>query len=174
MSVHKNTWKGQRTVYHKIRDYARCINRPWNWRNAAADLGVPKRQVMSAMASLRAEGEIVRIGDPKQGMHLHSSRMPSRCKIEYDWTPDRVRLEAILKNWEPGTFRDAAACARACGLAVRTTYRYLETLVHVGAVEWCRSATICGSFRRTELDLPETLPPYSEVQGALQRRADAT
>lgn len=167
-------YMGERTAYQQIRDYARCLGRPWSWRNVANDLGLAKRKILYAMADLKKAGEIVRIGNPKQGMYLHTSRMPKYgAKLEYDWTPDKSKLQAILKDWEPGTYRDAAACAAACGLAERTGYRYLELLVFVGAVEWCLVPHIEGSYRRTELSLPETLPAYSEAAGCIKRRKDA-
>lgn len=167
-------YQGERTCYQQVRDYARCLSRPWSWRNVASDLGLPKRNVMKAMQALRNDGEIVRIGPARRGIHLHVTRMPAYgARLEYDWRPDLKRLELMLAGWEPGIYRDAAACAAAAGLAIRTAYRYLELLIYVGVVDYATVPHIDGAYRRTELSLPAVLPAYSEAKGAIQRRKDA-
>lgn len=167
-------YMGERTAYQQIRDYARCLGRPWSWRNVANDLGLGKRKILYAMAELKKAGEIRGVGEPRHGMYLHTSRLPkARKPVVYDWRPDFRLMYLILNEWEPGTYRDAAACAAACGLAERTVYRYLEILVYVGAVEWCLVPHIEGSYRRTELSTPATWPAYSEAAGSIKRRRDA-
>lgn len=123
---HCATWNGARTAYHQIRDYARCIGRPWSWRNAAADLGLGKRIVLQAMRYLRDEGEIVRVGEPRHGMYIHVSRHRRANQAQ--------RNRRILAAMKPEVIYTARGLRGLTGLADLATAE-LDALAEAGKIE---------------------------------------
>lgn len=157
------------TQIEQLTHYARALDRkPFTYKDVMRDLGFCKSRSIIAMSKLKAAGILQEIGKKGEGIYRLA---PVLTRFEGsgsdDWTPSTAKLNQIQNAMVPGRNYTAGELSEMCLIPERTLYRYLECLVHIGAVAVRPNAAgkrFC--YYRTAQSI-KNVPVYSEFRGIL-------
>lgn len=153
----------------QLTSYARSMERkPFTYKDVMRDLGFCKSRSIIAMSKLKAAGILQQIGRRDQGIYRLAPALAQVAKPGSDeWTPSTAKLNQIQNAMAPGRNYTAGELSEMCLIPERTLYRYLECLVHIGAVAVRPNAAgkrFC--YYRTAQSI-KNVPVYSEFRGIL-------
>ena len=156
------------TQIEQLTSYARSMERkPFTYKDVMRDLGFCKSRSIIAMSKLKAAGILQQIGRREQGIYRLAPALSNSEARSDEWTPSTAKLNQIQNAMVPGRNYTAGELSEMCLIPERTLYRYLECLVHIGAVAVRPNAAgkrFC--YYRTAQSI-KNVPVYSEFRGIL-------
>lgn len=118
-------------------NFLRIMRHPFTMQEAMHGTGLPKATLLLLLPQAEKAGVLRCISLDNAAQQVWLARPPQivLCRQQYDFKPSPTKLRRLLSEMVSGQSYSARELAEAAQMPLRTTYRYLQSLEHLGCIQ---------------------------------------